>query len=64
MRNLVKRAIDKSCIDVVEFYTPIIICILYCIDPADICGRSGRFVNPIICVCTYIYTFDIRVRSR
>ena len=33
-------------------------------DPSDICGRSGRFVNPIIFVYTCIYTFDIFVRSR
>ena len=37
---------------------------MYYIDPADICGRSGRVVNPIICVHTYIYTFDICVRSQ
>ena len=44
-----------------EFYTPIIICILYYIDPADICGRSCRGVNPIIII--YIHTFDICVWS-
>ena len=39
-------------------------CILYYIDPADICGRSGRVVNPIIVSYTCIYTFDIVVRPR
>ena len=46
------------------FYTPIIIYILYYLDPADIRGHSGRFVNPINVIYTCIFTFNICVRSR